>query len=220
MDSSREDIDGFLALPFSLTLSGCSGSGKSYFVRQLLLRQKEICGAAWAKIFYISRFELGGLQRELSHLPIEYIHAEIPSLDDLKKRSASGQNLVILDDLMSQSANSADVKSLFAEGRHINFSVIYCTQNLFQSGKFARTIRLNTNYMVLFRQIHDRLQIIRFFVSMRPKNWHFLQRVYDDCTSAKFGYMFMDFRPQVSSEKLRLRARITENSQILYIEKA
>ena len=214
----NEEINGFLSLPFSLTLSGCSGSGKSFFVRKLLLNQRDITGSEWKKIFYISRFEFR--PSELMHLPIEYIHGVIPSLEELKKKSAKNeQNLVILDDLMSQSANSSDVKSLFSEGRHINFSVIYCTQNLFQGGKFARTIRLNTNFMLLFKQIHDRLQIMRFFVSMRPKEWKFLMDFYDDATNEPFGYLLLDFRPQITSEILRMRTCIEKNSQILYIEK-
>ena len=156
----------------------------------------------------------------MKHLPIEYIHGVIPSLDELKKKPVKNeQNLVILDDLMSQSANSSDVKSLFSEGRHINFSVIYCTQNLFQGGKFARTIHLNSNFLLLFRQIHDRLQIMRFFVSMRPKKWQLLMDFYDDATSEPWGYLLLDFRSQISGEILRVRTRVEKNSQILYIEK-
>ena len=219
LNANSTEINGFLTLPFSLTLSGCSGSGKSFFVRKLLMNQKEIIGSEWKKIFYISRFELKDLQRELKHLPIVFINEIIPSLDELKQKSAKNeQNLVVLDDLMSQSADSGDVKSLFSEGRHINFSVIYCTQNLFQGGRFARTIRLNTNYLVLFKQIHDRMQIERFFVSMKPKKWQFLIDCYDDATSNQFGYFLLDFRPHVSHEFLRMRASLDINTQILYVE--
>jgi hypothetical protein len=213
------EINGYLQLPFSMTISGCSGSGKSHFVKMLLLNQKAITGSVWSKIFYISRFELLDLKRDLKHLPIEFLHENIPSIEYLKKKSnPHAQCLVIADDLMTQASNSLDIKSLFSEGRHIKFSVVYCTQNLFQGGKHARTIRLNSNYFVLFRQIHDRLQIVRFFVSMRPKNWEFLLNAYDDATTRQFGYFFMDLRPVISSEILRLRSEITPNSQILYID--
>ena len=212
-------INGHLTIPFSLTVSGCSGSGKSRFVKNLLLNQRALTGSVWGKIFYVSKFELPDLKRDLAHLPIEFLHDVIPTIEYLKKKSAGrGQSLVVADDLMVQAASSVDIKSLFCEGRHINFSVIYCTQNLFQGGKHARNIRLNSNFMVLFRQIHDRLQIVRFFASMRPKNWEFLLNSYDDSTAPQFGYFFMDLRPVVSSEMLRFRAEIEPESQILYVD--
>lgn len=213
------EINGYLTIPFSLICSGCSGAGKSHFVKNLLLNQRAITGGTWKKIFYISRFELTDLERDLKHLPVEFIHGVIPTVDELQDKSdAKHQNLVILDDLMTQAANSADVKNLFAEGRHIKFSVIYCTQNLFQRGLFSREIRLNSNYLVLFKQIHDRLQLIRFFVSVRPGFWRFMLNCYDDAIGGHFGYFLMDFRPHSSSDILRLRTDIRKNSQILYIE--
>ena len=103
LNANSAEINGFLTLPFSLTLSGCSGSGKSFFVRKLLLHQKDITGSEWKKIFYISRFEQKDLMLELKHLPIVFINEIIPSLNELKQKSAKNeQNLVVLDDLMSQ----------------------------------------------------------------------------------------------------------------------
>ena len=76
-----------------------------------------------------------------------------------KKRGSARQLLLVLDDLMELVTKSDVVSGLFTHGRHINVSVLYLTQNLFKSGSQAREIRLNTNYLILFRNIQDQKQI-------------------------------------------------------------
>jgi hypothetical protein len=50
-------------------------------------------------------------------------------------------------------------KLLCAGIHHTNITVIYLVQNIFPKGKAARTISLNTHYLILFDSRSDRLQI-------------------------------------------------------------
>ena len=103
---------GLLKIPFSMSVSGCLGCGKSYFVKNLLLNQHKFVEGQWDKIFYISRYQLPNLERDLTSKlkNIEFIQGEIPTLEQLQPRYNPGdQILLVVDDLMEAAANSRDV---------------------------------------------------------------------------------------------------------------
>ena len=214
-DSDVAWLDGRLRIPFSMSLNGTSGCGKSFFIKQLLLNQDTLLTRKWDKIFYVSRYRLEGLEQDLAYLPIEFVHGEIPSLQQLRARHAPGrQTCLVVDDMIESAAKSVDVKGVFTEGRHIGYSIILSSQNLFQAGKYARPIRLNSTFVVLFKAAHDKRQIACFFQGMEPadKKWKRLLEIYEDAVSAPYGYLFIDYR----TETLRYRADIGALSQIVY----
>ena len=56
----------------------------------------------------------------------------------------------MMDDVVSDSS----VMEVFTErSHHQNISVIFMTHNILHQGKAARTIFLNTEYMVLFEKV-------------------------------------------------------------------
>ena len=68
-----------------------------------------------------------------------------PYMDDISDA------ILVLDDLMAAGVNDPALMSVFTEGRHHkNISVILLMQNIFHQGTKARTMHLNTQYMVLF----------------------------------------------------------------------
>ncbi len=122
---------------------------------------------------------------------------------------------MILDDLMNSTDGS--VTELFTKGsHHRNISVIYIVQNLFHQGKHHRTISLNTQYMVLFKNPRDASQIQFLARQMYPHKPKYLQEVYNDTTAPPFGYLFIDLK-QETQENLRLRTRILDKEQYIYI---
>ena len=100
---------------------------------------------------------------------MDFIHNVLSSMDELKKKKGSAPHLLlVVDDMMEVATKSDVVGGLFTNGRHMNVSVLYLTQNLFKSGSQARDIRLNTNYLILFRNLHDSKQISFFAQQMYP----------------------------------------------------
>ena len=65
--------------------------------------------------------------------------------------SYNGNTLFILDDCFLEAIESKFVVNAFTKGRHENISTIFITQNLFSSGKFARSIALNFSHYILMR---------------------------------------------------------------------
>ena len=70
----------------------------------------------------------------------------LPDLENLEN------SVIILDDLMSQVVDDKNILNLFTVGsHHRKNSVIFLTQNIYEKGKYARTISLNTHYFILFK---------------------------------------------------------------------
>ena len=74
----------------------------------------------------------------------------------------SRANLIIIDDLMAEAPTGRKVISnLFTKGsHHNNLSVIFITQYIFHQGKSQRDISINSHYIVVFRNLRDRAQIL------------------------------------------------------------
>ena len=133
----------------------------------------------------------------------------LPSSDTLDEFTADRKHgLVILDDLMNHVTQSPDMEALFTMGtHHRGISCIFLTQNLYQQGKVARTIALNTQYLVLFRNIRDASQITHLARQMYPGQAHTLVEIYRDCTRDPYTYLVIDTSPQ-GIDKYRLRTNI------------
>ena len=97
----------------------------------------------------------GEWQLAYENLDIPNLHLQegLPSSFDADKR-----NVVVLDDLVAET--DGRVTDLFTKkSHHSNTSVIYLVQNLFSRNKESRTICLNTQYMVVFKNPRDASQI-------------------------------------------------------------
>ena len=90
-------------------------------------------------------------------------------------------NLVVLDDLMSESGSDKSISNLFTRGsHHMNLSVVYIVQNLFNQGKMSRNISLNSQYLVLFKSPRDKQQIMVLARQLYPRNTHLFLNAYEE----------------------------------------
>ena len=92
------------------------------------------------------------------------------------------------------------------------------SQNLFNKGKFARTINLNCHYTIIFNNPRDKTQIRYLAREMFPDNSKLLIEAYDDITKIPHGYIFIDNK-QETDEKLRIQTNITKDIRTVYIKK-
>ena len=82
---------------------------------------------------------------------VEYVEGIPGELDQYSKKNK--RIVIILDDLMDETSKRFKVPQLFTQGRHDSLSVIYLIQNLFH--KNQRTLSLNSDYMVIFKNPRD-----------------------------------------------------------------
>ncbi len=103
---------------------------------------------------------------------------------------------------MSETKNSLLCEHLFSKGsHHQNLSVCHLSQNLFNQGKCARNISLNTHYQLLLRSPRDVRQIST--LASQTGMGTLLTLAYKDAISRPHGYLLVDLSPRHDSYRLK-----------------
>ena len=172
--------------PFTCVISGPTMSGKSYFVKRLInLIPTKIDTKIDEIHYYYSVYQ--SLFDDMTN--VEFIKG-LPSLSsyDGKKNV-----LVIMDDLMSEI--NTEISDFFTKGaHHKNLSIIYICQNIFHQNRAQRTINLNSQYLILFKNPRDVLQIQYLGRSLLGRDIHEFEEIFLHATSKAHGYLFIDLK--------------------------
>ena len=184
--------------PFSMIVAGPSRSGKTYWVINLLLNAKERIRPTPNKIVYCYSHWQPKYDVLKKHIAAVEWHEGMPTKSYLDEISDA---IVILDDLMADSVNNETVMSIFTErSHHQNISVILLLQNLFHQGKQSRSINTNAQFLVLFKNPRDRLQIKTLAMQMFPEKWRKFLETFEHETNKPRGKVILDFSSSTSDE--------------------
>lgn len=189
--------------PCSMIVSGMSQSGKTSFVKKLIENKQLLFFPVPQKIM-ISFAEYQPIYDDLKGLnnthfiegfEFDLTNKEIPKL-------------IVIDDQMTSTATSKHIQELFTKGiHHQNVSVILIQQNCFNQGRFARDIRLNTHYWIIFKSPTFASQINYIGRQLFPRHPTFVESSYEDATKTKYSYLFINLHPSCEDE-LRVQAGI------------
>ena len=126
--------------------------------------------------------------------------------------------LLIIDDLMQET--DSRITKLFTKGsHHRNVSVMYIVQNIFSKNKEHRTISLNAQYIVLFKNPRDATQIEHLARQMYPGKTAYMREAFKDATQRSYGYLVIDLR-QETPDHARLRTNIfPPEYETVYVQK-
>lgn len=198
--------------PFSCIVAGPSKSGKTQLIHDIIQSHKKYISPTIDRIIYCySEWQQSYLH--MTNIEFKQGLIEYDSLTD------SENKLVIIDDLMEEGVQNRLVVDLFTKGsHHKNLSVIFICQNLFNKGKHSRTISLNSQYLILFKNPRDQSQIRHLACQMFPTNPKFLIQSYNDATLNPHGYLFID-NNQSTENDLRIQSNVTLDVPIVYIQK-
>jgi hypothetical protein len=130
----------------------------------------------------------------------------LPCLETLKADKRS--KIVVCDDLMAEACagGAAGLNALFTKGSsRWNSSLVFLSHNLYFKGQ--RTARLNANYVVIFKNPADSLQVSTMARQMFPRKPKILEDAYKDATKQCYGYLLVDYH-QETDDKMRLRTDI------------
>jgi len=197
--------------PFTASIAGPTGCGKTYFVFKLIENASYMIDPPPKKIWYC----FGEYQSLFRQYPQITFHEGLPDLSTFDGREPV---LMIIDDLMHETNDT--VANIFTRGsHHRNISVVYLTQNLFHKNRHARTISLNSHYMILFKNPRDAGQFANLARQMYPNESKFAIEAFKDATEKPFGYLLVDLKPD-QGEQYRLRTNVfPDETQHVYVRK-
>lgn len=209
----EEHVPRKFALPKNILVVGSTQSGKTEFVKRLLLDSKRnfnpdiskiiYCYGAWQPAFETLETALGGL--------IQF-RSDIPGKEELMLlwREIKGEIILVLDDKMGALTDNAQgarvVEIVCVLSHHCHISCIITLQNIFHN-KTVREISLNSHYICLFRNSRSAAQVRALGNQIMPGKSDFFMDSYSKAVSRNFGYLLLDLSP-TTPEVYRLRTNI------------
>ena len=161
--------------PFAATISGPTSCVKTQWTFKFIKHINQMVSP------YIERLVwCYGIYQDIfdNQRNIEF-HEGIPNEDMFDEIS---RTLLILDDLMSQADDR--VENIFTKlSHHKSVSVLFLMQNVFFKSKQARTISLNSHYIVAFKNARGAMQISNLARQMYSGNSKFMVEAFKDATS-------------------------------------
>lgn len=178
-----------IKLPFRMIIAGNSGSGKTQTLLNLLYNMPD----TFEKIFIVTKNKDEPLYNYLEDklkdegVSIKEGISELPDLDSLDKTQ---NNLIVLDDLVNESAKQQrPIADYFIRARKKNCSLIYISQSFYQVPKL---IRDNISYLII-KQVSSmkNLTMICRECSLGIDKKQ-LKKIYDDATQSKQDFLLID----------------------------
>lgn len=188
--------------PTTIILSGSTGSGKTTLLRKILETPSLFSSPPERIIYCYSVY-----QEQFANLKnVEFRNGiDIPELDSDK------HTVIVFDDLMHEIVKSKFAEYLFLAGsHHRNITIFLIMQNLYQKGRFAKNIMLNTHYNIVMNNARDIYQIK--CLGRQTGLGKDLEEAYNDCMKEQYGYLLIDLSPHVSDRcHFKLKTNIFPN---------
>lgn len=192
-------------LGMRMLVTGSSGSGKSFFVANLLSMRDRMIDVEIDRIVYCAKFPTSIPENLRNDLILEF-HQGCPS-EEMLENEKQEKIVYVLDDLLESAFKSKTVSEMFTQGRNRGIGVILLTQNIFPRDSMARNISLNCNFMVIFRNIRDRSSFNHLSRQLLPANSKNLSEFFLNCVAKPFSYLLIDLT-QECPEALRFRQEV------------
>lgn len=208
-----EVYDPRFRVPGNMQIVGPSLSGKTTWLFRLLkdapqyfrLDNGEPChfqkrlycyGSSWQPAFV-----------DFEKLGVEF-HQGLPPLPLSETFPESRRpGLLILDDLMQETAKSEDMSHVLTrDTHHLNLFAITLSQNLYPGGKEQATQNRNYHYTVLFKNPADTRYVKALGNRWTGDSKSFFG-VYQKATERPYGYLVVDHHPR-TDESIRFRTNV------------
>ncbi len=215
MENLNKDFDLCFLQPSRWIIYGPSGCGKTTFVSNLITNSKKLFGFEFDTILYCSGQGFPNIINKVIQKCSSFTNEYIESLDEQEK------NLIIIDDNMHNATNDILISDLFTKkSHHKNITVMILLQNLFPKSKYMRDISISSNYMVLFKNPRENMQVKLLGRQIDGDKSNFISSCYLDATKNKpFSYLMLDLGQTTPDfMKVRKNVLIDQVLQIFYIK--
>lgn len=194
--------------PASILIAGVSMSGKSVFSKKLIDNLSLMFYPVPTKVI-ISYTENQPLYSTIQHHNLKLVKGLEIDFENVTHEPT----LLLVDDQMRDGSSNKEVHDLFIKGvHHRNISLMYITQNLFNQGRFARDMRLNLHYYIIFKSPTFLSQVSLLNHQLFPQAKGFLDDAYKKATEKPYTYLFLNLHPHCEDE-LRVSTSILPNEE-------
>ena len=195
----------FLA-PFTATIAGGTSSGKSTFIHRLIENASTMIHPPPEKILYA----YGEWSPAFELIKCDGIEFK-KGLDEsmLTPENLEGKRVFLVLDDLADTIDPALISALFSRiSHHRHISVCFLVQNLFFRGlRSMRDVNVNTQYLILFKQVRDKVSVSNLARQMYPTCYKYAIQSYNDATNEPFSYLLLDCK-QSTPDHIRLRTSI------------
>jgi hypothetical protein len=167
-------------VPFAMSVTGPSQSGKSEFICKLIQNSDHVFSTRFHRIIYCQPEILLNRDNHIfskikTEFPSAELHFGLPKISELYLDLNSLPCLLIIDDLMTDLLNSAQMVELFSvQVHHYNISVIFTLQNFFAASRYGKSISQNVHYKVFFYNRLDLVELRHISLQINPNSPNFL----------------------------------------------
>jgi hypothetical protein len=206
--------------PLRLVIAGPSGSGKSWWILKLIKSRELLFDTKFNRILYCVPPKKSQVHITIFDKIKEFFNQAELIYGLPKPADIIGDTLpklVIIDDQMLQIFNSPFMEEVFIQhSHHSSCSLIFTTQNFFNSGK-TKTIIRQCNYKVIFNSPADQVILRHISCQLKPDQPNFLINVFQTLDqlfpSDDYKYILIDGEPKSKMKKLRIRTHIFPNAE-------
>ena len=197
--------------PFGMYVSGPIISGKSSLIFNLINNAELHFYPVPQRIVYDHAV---WQDRFLSVKNVEFT-TDLESVLQNDYFDKSVNNLLVLDDVMSDISRNKKAADLFTRGiHHNNISVVFISQNLYKQGPSMRDIVLNCQYLILFENTRDVTQLLHLRRQLGIKH---LVEAYGKAIKEPYGHLMVDLKPR-TDHRLKLQSNIS-GRRVIYVQK-
>lgn len=204
--------------PFRMVLAGPSMSGKSTYIRELIKNREALFTTRFYRIIlYVPESSINSHEVYFKSLkqacPNVEIMSGLPKPQEIFAETLP--KLIIVDDQMQAMFHDKFMEQIFtAISHHGELSIVFTTQNYFESGP-TKTIIRNCNYLVVFYDALNGKAVLRNIGSqLTPQQPQFFNNCFDQLSkyqSIRFSYILVDAHNRSCMDEMKFRTHIFPN---------
>ena len=174
---------------FKLFISGPSGCGKTTFIIDLIKNLTVISHKVPTHVIYFYKEWQPKFNNMVKELNVTFFEDNDNIIENIKELPSP--SLVVFDDMLN-STNLKAVAQLFTvHGRHMDLSLCFISQKLFLNNEYFRQISQNSDYMCIFKNPRNSMEIRSLAMQITPKTLELVD-IFKRSTEKPYSYIFIN----------------------------
>jgi GTPase SAR1 family protein len=217
--NNEEIFDASLKHPSTIIIAGQSGSGKSYFTRELLKNKTTFTPSPPKRVIFVYKEWQPLYDKMKKDKMVDEFICGMPDDEEIKNimnKYKKDGSIMVFDDLMSDIGKTM-TNCFTVYSHHLNCTVVLLIQSLFLESKSYKTCSLNAHYIVLMKNKRDGASVSYLARQISPYNTKYITEAYLHATQRPYSYLLFDLR-QETDDKIRIRSNIFSFPISVYLE--